>query len=581
MINFASKKFLIVLLIVATFVTLLVSVSLAATNIDGDYSLFRASVGTGDVQGNGPSYHANTSYDGRYVAFESYAQNWVYDGPANQPNYADIFLRDLETDQTSKLTTGLVGGTANDKSFGPTLSFDGRYIVYDSYASNLVQGDTNGANPWAVDGLDIFLYDQVLGTTQRVSLNYAGEQIMGNSAGLISGDGRYIVFASDGPNVMSATSTTNVSHFYIRDWQTGAIERITNPMDGGDPGVLAISPSYDAQYIAYSADGGNIVPNDTNNALDIFLYNRQTGTTTLVSKSLSGSSGNGPSNQPQITPSGNYIVFMSFASDLVPGDTNNVEDIFLYETATGNIQRVSVSENGQEANGKNREPAICEGGRYVAWTSSATNLIAGDNNGFMDVYFYDVVKDEIRLASVDTNGFPADNNAHRSSLSPDCRYIAFASDADNIILNDTNGLRDIFMGRLIWPFDLNPSNQYAPAFAEPGETLTYRVWVRNGGLETGMASFTTPIPENTTFVSGSGTNGAIYNSASNQIEWSGSVMGESVEEVDFSVLVSPGLTDTVFLTLDTQLTGDGFNHTLENMTIVNGYYSILPAFYKN
>jgi hypothetical protein len=105
--------------------------------------------------------------------------------------------------------------------------------------------------------------------------------------------------------------------------------------------------------------------------------------------------------------------------------------------------------------------------------------------------------------------------------------------------------------------------------------------VRNLGLETGTASFTTPIPEYTTFVSGSGTNGAVYNSSLNRVEWSGSVMGESEEEVTFSVLVSPSLTETVFLTLETQLTGDNIGYTLQNVTIVNGYYAFLPAVFRN
>ena len=581
--RFTSKKFLSYTLFIVIFVTVLVSVATAAPNLGGDYDLFRGSVGTGDVEGDGASFHATTSYDGRYLSFESYAQNWAYDGPANQINYADIFVRDTQTGITSKLTTGLVGGTADDKSFFPSASHDGRYIAYLSYARNLVPDDSNGDNPWVVDGLDIFLYDQLLGSTNRVSLNHAGEQITGNSEGILTPDGKLIIFASDGINVLPTASPAGITHIYVRDWQTGTINRITNTLDGQDPvGILhQIAADYDGQFIAYASDVNNLAPNDFNNTQDIFLYNRQTGTTTLITRTPGGFSANGSSGRPQISHGGEYIVFASSASNLVSGDTNNFEDIFLYEIATGNIRRISLTPNGLEANGDNKEPTICEGGRYIAWTSGANNYTIFDINVYNDVFFYDTVQDELRLVSVDMNGYSPNGAAHRSWLSPDCRYIFFASESDNMILGDNNQERDIFMGRLIWPFDLSPSNQIAPSYAEPGETIVYRVMVRNLGLETGTASFTTPIPEYTTFVSGSGTNGAVYNSSLNRVEWSGSVMGESEEEVTFSVLVSPSLTETVFLTLETQLTGDNIGYTLQNVTIVNGYYAFLPAVFRN
>jgi uncharacterized repeat protein (TIGR01451 family) len=573
------KKLILFVSIVTAFITVIVSVTIAAPEVGGDYDLFRASVGTGEVEGDGSSFHAYTSHDGRYIAFESYSQNWVYDGPANQPNYADIFVRDMQNGTTIKLTTGLWGGTADDKSFFPSVSDDGRYIAYLSYARNLVNGDTNGDNPWVVDGLDIFIYDQMLGTTNRVSLNYAGQQIQGESAGVISGDGKLVVFASNGPNVLPTANPGKTTFIYIRDWQSGAIEQILDTTDGLHPIGLThqIATDYDAQYIAFSSTASNLVPNDFNNNQDVFLYNRQTGTTTLVSRSLGGDSGDDYSGRPQLSPGGEYLTFMSYATNLVPGDSNGFEDIFLYEIATGNIQRISLTPGGQEANGDSKEPTICDNGRYIAWLSGATNFTPLDINAFNDVFFYDTVQDEIRLVSKDLNGYSPNGAAHRAWLSPDCRYIVFASESDNMILDDNNNERDLYMSRLIWPFDLSPSGQHAPAFANPGDTILYRIWVHNKGLETGTASFTTPIPEHTTFNSGSGTNGAVYNSALNRVEWSGSVTGETIEEVTFSVLVDPGLTETIFLDFDTQLIGDNIGYDLHNVTIVNGYYALLPG----
>jgi uncharacterized repeat protein (TIGR01451 family) len=576
--QFALKKIILFFVMVAAPIAVIVSVSIAAPEIGGNYPLFRASVGTGDVEGNGSSFHAFTSYDGQIVAFESYASNWVYDGPANQPNFADIFVRDLQSGITSKLTTGMTGGTANDKSFFPSVSHDGRYVAYLSYASNIVPGDTNGEDPWVVDGLDVFLFDRTNGSTIRVSLNYAGQQITGNSEGIITPDGKLVIFASDGINVMPDSSPQGITHLYLRDWQSGAIQRLTSTIDGQDPqGIIhQITSDYDGDYIAFSSTADNLVPNDQNNAKDIFLYNRQTGITTLVSKNAAGFSATGSSGRPQLTPDGEHLVFSSAAFDLVPGDTNNFEDIFLYEIATGNIRLISQTPSGTQANGDNKEPTICEGGRYIAWTSGANNFTPLDINTYNDVFFYDIVQDEIRLVSVDMNGYSPNGPAHRSWLSPDCRYIAFASESDNMIVGDTNEERDIYMGRLIWPFDLSPTSQFAPSYANPGDTIVYRVWVRNLGLETGIASFTTPIPEQATFISGSGTNGAVYNSALDRIEWSGSVMGESTEEVTFSVLVNPAVTETAFLYLDTIVTGDNIGYTLQNVTVVNGFYAFMP-----
>lgn len=578
--QFALKKIIIIFVLVTALIAVIVSVSVAAPELAGNYDVFRLSVGNNGLEGDGSSFHAYSSYDGRYVAFESYARNWAYDG-SGSTNYADIFVRDTEAETTTKLTYGITGGTGNDKSFFPSVSADGRYIAYLSYASNLVPGDTNGSNPWEVEGLDVFLYDQQYGSTSRVSLNEFGEQIDGESVGVITPSGKYIVFFSNASNVMSPPTIDGVTYLYIRDWQANTITRITQTIDNLPPsGILhQVATDYDANYIAFSSDYSNLVPNDTNGLQDVFLYNRQTGSTILVSRNPAGFSANGLSGRPQLSSNGQYLAFSSVASDLVPGDTGGFEDVFLYEIATGNLQRISVTSGGADSNGDNKEPTICENGRYIAWTSGANNYTPLDINVYNDVYFYDTFEGVVRLVSKDMNGYSPNGAAHRAWVSTDCRYIIFASDSDNMIIGDTNGKRDLYMGRLVWPFDLSTSGQHVPAFANPGDTLDYHVWVRNHGLETGLGTLVAPIPEHTTFISGSATNGAIYNSALNRVEWIGSISGESEQEITFSVLVEPGLTDTVFLELNSHVFGDYVTggYFLDNVTIINGYYSLLPS----
>jgi uncharacterized repeat protein (TIGR01451 family) len=322
------------------------------------------------------------------------------------------------------------------------------------------------------------------------------------------------------------------------------------------------------------------VPEDGNQTQDVFLYDRQIGVTKLVSRAMNGSTGNGLSGQGKVNPDGTFIVFTSAAANLVPGDTNGFEDIFLYEIATGAIRRVSLAEDGSQGNGLSQEGSICEGGRFVSWTSDADNLVAGDTNNERDNFFYDVVQDKIRIISVTQNGLPANMKSHRSHLTPDCRLIAYASAATNLVPGDTNDTRDLFMGTMVWPFNLSTSSQHAPAFANPGDMFTYVVKVRNSGVESGAASFIAPVPEHTSFVSGSGTNGVVYNSTLNRVEWNGTVQGETEVNAEFSVIVSPALTETVFLRLETVLTGDNIGYTFENLTIVNGYYFLLPAVYR-
>jgi uncharacterized repeat protein (TIGR01451 family) len=571
--KYSKKRYgLLFLLFLLTVLTVNINVenSLAATS-----NFERVSVGTGGVQGNGESYFVSLSDDAAIVTFESFVSNW---GPDQYDvNFVDIFIHDRTANTTIKISNGPGGEVASQRSFDPIVSADGRFVAFTSYAGNLVPNDTN-RHDYVDDGLDVFLYDRVTGSLQRVSLDWKGEQIDANSVGRITGDARYVVFSSNGRNIIKNESNNNsISAVYVRDLQTGAIERITQGPGGAFPngGVGGAEPSHDGRYIVYLSDATNIVP-DNNGQRDVMLYDSQTGQTTLISKPVGGGESNGVSSPARITPDGRYIAFRSFATNLVPGDTNGKSDIFVYDTLTGEMEIVSVSSSGALGNGDSKDPAICGSGRFVSFTSDATNLVPIPHNGERQVYIHDRVTHTTFLAT-GTDTFMGNGRAHRSTLSNDCSTVGFATDASNLISGDTNGLRDLFVGEIIIPADLTMSRVTASGGFEAGSVVTYTFTLTNIGTETAVATFSSPIPANTTYVSGSVTGAtATYNGSENAVQWTGNVPGEGEVIISYAVTVEPSLVDFTIINSQTEVSYAAEVETLEHLFAVNGLKTYLP-----
>jgi TolB protein len=174
-----------------------------------------------------------------------------------------------------------------------------------------------------------------------------------------------------------------------------------------------------------------------------------------VSVDNSGVEGNDSSLNPSISSDGRYVAFQSYATNLVTGDNNSRYDVFVYDRDTGEIERVSVDNSGVEGNGNSLNPSISSDGRYVAFYSNATNLVAGDNNGSQDVFVYDRDTGEIERVSVDNSGVEGDGGSSYSSISSDGRYVAFYSDATNLVTGDTNTTADVFVSYTV-PDTLSP-----------------------------------------------------------------------------------------------------------------------------
>ena len=382
-------------------------------------------------------YGMSASADGRYVAFESHSSNLV---PRDTNDAADIFVRDRQTGKTERVSVNTAGQEGNDASYLPTISADGRYVAFQSFSSNLVAGDTNAS--W-----DVFVRDRQTGKTQRVSLNTAGQEGNGGSVGpAISADGRYVAFESASWNLV-AGDTIGLYDVFVRDRRTGKTERVSlNTAGQKGNGVSDIpSISADGRYVAFESDSSNLVAGDTNGVYDVFVRDRQTGKTERVSLNTAGQEGNSVSRSPSISADGRYVAFWSDATNLVEGDTNGTYDVFVRDRQTGKTERVSLNTAGQEGNGVSVGHSISADGRYVAFDSSATNLVAGDTNGLFDVFIRDRQAGKTERFSLNTAGQEGNGDSVAPSISADGRYVAFNSGAINLVEGDINGCSDVFV----------------------------------------------------------------------------------------------------------------------------------------
>ena len=212
---------------------------------------------------------------------------------------------------------------------------------------------------------------------------------------------------------------------------------------GGSPEKPAISA--DGRYVAFESGSSNLVAGDTNGFEDVFVRDLQSGTTQRVSVATGGTQGNGFSSEPAISADGRYVTFSSAASNLVPGDTNGAPDVFVRDRRSGTTQRVSVAAAGTQGNGDSGSSAIGADGRYVAFVSRASNLVPGDTNGTSDVFVRDLQLGTTQRVSVATDGTQADGASFNVAISADGRYVAFDSYASNLAPGDTNQAGDVFV----------------------------------------------------------------------------------------------------------------------------------------
>jgi tricorn protease-like protein len=353
---------------------------------------------------------------------------------------SDIFVRDHKTNKTRRVSVRSNGVEANGASQMPDISDSGRFVTFSSDASNLVPGDTNATS-------DIFVHDRKTGKTTRVSTLSNGDEANGpSSLPNISGNGRFVSFDSLATNLVPGDGN-GVSDVFVKDRKTGKTRRVSlrsNGTQGNGVSVYSdISPN--GRYVTFTSLASNLVPGDANGQPDVFRHDRNTKNTKLMSI---GSAGQANNQSLLSTVSNNGLVaFASFANNLVGGDTNATLDVFVRNTSANNTRRVSVSTAGVQGNGPSPvtwRPQISGSGRYVAFESNATNLVGNDTNATSDIFVRDRDQTKTRRVSVRFDGAQANGPSVRPDITDNGRFIVFSSSATNLVVGDSNATADIF-----------------------------------------------------------------------------------------------------------------------------------------
>jgi Tol biopolymer transport system component len=391
----------------------------------------------GGGSANGASMLPAISGDGRYVVFQSFATDLA---PGDLNGCEDVFRRDLWTNALELVSVGLSGSTGNGPSRQSQVSGDGRYVLFQSYASDLVPGDHNGET-------DIFVRDMQLRSTLRISVSTGGaESNAGSRYGYISRDGRLATFESHASNLVpgDANGTKDV---FVHDLQTGAtwIESLAFDGSSADDDVLCSSISPDGRYLGFSSEATNLVPGDGNGAMDAFVRDTWTDTNVRVSTDASGKEGHGLSADVNVSGDGRFVAFYSDAPDLVPGDTNALGDVFVKDVWTGAIERVSVSSGGAQGDWDAYYPRISADGRRVIFYTSADTLVTPDTNWQPDVFLRDRLLGTTERVSLTAAGHEARGTTRFAALSDDGRFVVFESKAPNLDPPDDNNDWDIFV----------------------------------------------------------------------------------------------------------------------------------------
>ena len=310
------------------------------------------------------------------------------------------------------------------------------------------------------------------GSTTRVSTATDGSQGNGSSfVPAISADGRYVAFYSDASNLV-AGDTNGARDVFVRDLQTGETTRVSVSSSGAEANGDSFAPalSSDGRYVAFSSAGTNLVDGDTNDANDIFIRDRQANTTTRVSVGFDGSQANGGSDQPSLSGDGRLVAFTSTASNIVNGDVNNLRDAFVYDRQTGTAVNVSVDSNGVQGDLESSSPVLSADGKFVAYQSFADNLIPDDQNEGGDIFVRDLQANTTERVSEYTGHYEAEGDSQRPSISADGRYVAFDSDDWDLVWGDTNDSFDVFVN-------------------DRATTVTTRVSVDDSGTQSNSDSF--------------------------------------------------------------------------------------------
>ena len=401
----------------------------------------RVSVNSIEAQAlNGASFDVFISAGGRFVVFDSGADNLV---PDDQNTFRDVFIRDRKLGRTRLISVSSAGEQPNNHtgvySNGSPISADGRYVVFITSAANVVPNDGNSHT-------DVFIRDRKKGTTKRVSVNSNEEEAQGGDSvdPAISPDGRFVVFQSTADNLVP-NDLNGAADVFIRDREKGVTKRVSvnSSEEESHGGGTEASLSADGRYVLFGSTSDNLAPG-ANGSEQAYVRDRREGTTRRVSVNAGGHQANQSVGYMSISNSGRFVVFESNANNLVKHDTNGQTDVFVRDRHSKTTRRVSVTSAEGQVKNWSGYAHVSPSGRFVAFESPNAHLVAGDDNGIVDVFVRDI-RHGITTRVTSRSGGSSPNGSEYPTITSDGRFVGFQSDVNNLVPGDTNGFTDAFV----------------------------------------------------------------------------------------------------------------------------------------
>ncbi len=444
----------------------------------GAFAQQATGLGAGGPKGAQSNQYPSLSHDGRYLAFSTGSPLASSDTGFN----TDVYVRDLDTGLTllASRANGPSGAPGNSYSLAqrrPSISADGRYVVFESGATNLSAADPDTT-------ADVYVRDMQTDSTILVSRATGAGGAKGNAqsqAPELSANGRYVVFHSEAS--LDPADTDTSLDVYMRDLQTDTTTFISraNGVSGANDAAQANTPSVsqDGRYVAFASTAANLTADDPDTNSDVFIRDTQTGTTKLVSRATgaAGAKGNAFSGQAQISADGNHVAWSANASNLDPADPDSVADAYVRDLQTNATSLVgrATGVNGAKANAFTGIHSISADGRYVGFGTSATNLDPDDNDA-PGLYVRDVQTSTTTLVdrASGASGAKANPNGVNLALSGDGRFATFFTGATNLSPDDTSSVDDVYV-RDLQTFVTSLESRGTPGHARPKGATPLRV----------------------------------------------------------------------------------------------------------
>jgi len=430
--SFGPRNHILTLASAAALCTVSLNVHAYVPNIN-DHTSVIPSVFEGGTGDSATATGASTSGDGRYVVFSSFANDLV---PVDKNGLEDVFLFDRQTNVITMVSRAADGTSGNGPSHGAVISTDGNIIAFETSATNLIN-DINGGVQ------DVVVFNRVTKTFDLANQDDPGNQSNAPAYNpSLSADGRFVAF--DTTSALVGEAVNGTSGVYVRDLFQGTTQLVSRTPGGAFPNQDSTDPaiSADGSFVAFVSRATDIVAGAAH-AANIFYINRNTLVTQLVTVN-----GNADSSRPAISGNGALVGFDSEATNLVDLDFNSSPDVFVWTAATDTIELISRLAGGESPNGASFDASLNEDGNLVLFRSSAELLVDGDSNGAHDIFLRNRSDDSVTRINVAQDGTQADSAAFNAGLSADGNTVVFWSTASTLSDDDAANHSDAFIRNL-------------------------------------------------------------------------------------------------------------------------------------